>query len=82
MIFLLGPIDFGNIVMLRTGPNSCGQQNFKCFDMPLLSLGLFHDDCQTNLNMFFKPQPGLGPQCPVCAGISLRIACQGTQESG
>ena len=27
----------------RTRPNSCCQQNFKCFDMPLLSLGLFHE---------------------------------------
>ena len=44
MIFisvLLGPIDFSDIVMLRSGPNSCCQQNLKCFDMPLLSLGLF-----------------------------------------
>ena len=32
--------------------------------------------------MFFKPQPGLGPQCPICAGMLLSIACQGTQESG
>ena len=39
-------------------------------------------DCQTNLNMFFKPQPGLGPQCPICAGMLLSIACEGTQESG
>ena len=44
MIFisvLLGPINFSNIVMLCSGPNSCCQQNLKCFDMPLLSLGLF-----------------------------------------
>ena len=44
MIFisvLLGLIDFSDIVMLRGGPNSCCQQNLKCFDMPLLSLGLF-----------------------------------------
>ena len=32
--------------------------------------------------MFFKPQPGLGPQCPICADMLLSIACQGTQESG
>ena len=38
---LLGIIDFSDIVMLRSGPNSCCQQNLKCFDMPLLSLGLF-----------------------------------------
>ena len=38
---LLGLIDFSDIVMLRSGPNSCCQQNLKCFDMPLLSLGLF-----------------------------------------
>ena len=44
MIFisvLLGLMDFSDIVMLRSGPNSCCQQNLKCFDMPLLSLGLF-----------------------------------------
>ena len=44
MIFisvLLGLMDFSDIVMLRCRPNSCCQQNLKCFDMPLLSLGLF-----------------------------------------
>ena len=44
MIFisvLLGLIDFSAIVMLRSGPNSCSQQNLKCFDLPLLTLGLF-----------------------------------------
>ena len=44
MIFisvLLGLIDFSDMVMLRNGPNRCCQQNLKCFDMPLLSLGLF-----------------------------------------
>ena len=44
MIFisvLLGLIDFSDTVTLRSGPNSCCQQNLKCFDMPLLSLGLF-----------------------------------------
>ena len=44
MIFisvLSGPIDFSDKVMLHSGPNSFCQQNLKCFDMPLLSLGLF-----------------------------------------
>ena len=44
MIFisvLLGLIDFSDTVMLCSGPNSCHQQNFKYFNMPLLSLGLF-----------------------------------------
>ena len=44
MIFisvLVGLIDFSDIVMLGSGPNSCCQQNLKCFDMPLLTLGLF-----------------------------------------
>ena len=44
MIFisvLLGLIDFRDMVMLRRGPSSSCQQNLKCFDMPLLSLGLF-----------------------------------------
>ena len=26
--------------------------------------------------MFFKPQPGLGPRCPICADMLLSIACQ------
>ena len=26
--------------------------------------------------MFFKPQPGLGPQCPICADMLVSIACQ------
>ena len=38
---LLGLIDFSDVVMLRSGPNSCCQQNLKCFAMPLLSSGLF-----------------------------------------
>ena len=38
---LLGLIDFSDTVMLRSGPNSCCQQNLKRFDMPILSLGLF-----------------------------------------
>ena len=38
---LLYLIDFSDVVMLCSGPNSCCQQNLKCFDMPLLSLGLF-----------------------------------------
>ena len=38
---LSGLIDFSDTVMLGSGPNSCRQQNLKCFDMPLLSLGLF-----------------------------------------
>ena len=44
MIFisvLLGLMDFSDIVTLCNRPNSCYQQNLKCFDMPLLSLGLF-----------------------------------------
>ena len=44
MIFisvLLGLMDFSDIVMLRGRPNSCCQQNLKCFYMLLLSLGLF-----------------------------------------
>ena len=44
MIFisvLLGLMDFSDIVMLRSRPNSCCLQTLKCFDMPLLSFGLF-----------------------------------------
>ena len=36
-------MDFNDIVILCNRPNSCCQQNLKCFDMPLLSLGLFHE---------------------------------------
>ena len=42
MIFisvLSGLIDFIDIVMLRSGPSSCCQQNLECLDMPLLLLG-------------------------------------------
>ena len=42
MIFisvLLGLMGFSDIVMLRSRPNSCCQQDLKCSDMPLLSLG-------------------------------------------
>ena len=44
MIFisvLSGLMDISDIVMLHSRPNSSCQQNLKCFDMPLLSLGLF-----------------------------------------
>ena len=44
MIFisvLLGLIKISDTVMLRSGPNCCCQQHLKCFDVPLLSLGLF-----------------------------------------
>ena len=75
MIFisvLLRLIDFSDIVILCSGPNSCCQQNLKCFDMRLLSPGLFSsknsNDCQTKLNMFFEPQSS-GPKCPICAGL-------------
>ena len=43
MIFisvLLGLMNFSDIVLLRSRPNSCCQQNLKCFVMSLLSLGL------------------------------------------
>ena len=42
MIFisvLLDLMDFSDILCSR--PNGCCQQNLKCFDVPLLSLGLF-----------------------------------------
>ena len=45
MIFFIsvlsGLMDFSDIVMLRSRPTSCCQQNLKCFDMPLLSSSLF-----------------------------------------
>ena len=39
--FMLGIIDFSDIAILCSRPNSCCQQNHKCFYKPLLSLGLF-----------------------------------------
>ena len=30
--------------------------------------------------MFFKPQPGLGLQCPICADLLLSIVCQTKQD--
>ena len=44
MIFisvLLGLMDFSDIVILCSGQNSCCQQTLRCFDVPLLSFGLF-----------------------------------------
>ena len=44
MIFisvLSGAMDFGDIVILCSRPNSCCQQNPKCFDMPLFPLVCF-----------------------------------------
>ena len=41
--FMLGLMDFSDIAILCgiRRPNSCCQQNLKCFDKPLISLGLF-----------------------------------------
>ena len=44
MIFIsvmLGSMDFSDKVILCNSPNSCRQQNLRCFDIPLLFLGLF-----------------------------------------
>ena len=41
ILVLLGLMDFSDIVMLRSWPNSCCQQNLKYFGMPLSSLSLF-----------------------------------------
>ena len=44
MIFvsvLSGLMDFSYMATLCNRPNDCYQKNLKCFDMPLLSLGLF-----------------------------------------
>ena len=35
MSVLLGLMDFSDIVILCNTPNSCCEQNLKCFDMPL-----------------------------------------------
>ena len=36
-----GRLSVGMLQGVDSRPNSCCQQNLKCFDMPLLSLGLF-----------------------------------------
>ena len=38
---LLGLMDFSDLMILCSRPNSCCQQNLTCFDMPLLFLGFF-----------------------------------------
>ena len=77
----------GDITILCSRPNSCCQQNPKCFDKPhfpkvcFLLLWKSSNDCSTEINMFFKPQPGLGLQYPICADMLLSLACQRTQDS-
>ena len=39
--FMLGRVDFSDIVILCNRPNNCCQQNLKCFDDLLFSLGWF-----------------------------------------
>ena len=39
--FMLSLMDFSNIAILFCRPNSCCQQNLKCFDKSLFSSGLF-----------------------------------------
>ena len=41
MSVLLGLMNFSDIVILCNRPNSCCQQNHKCFDLSLSSSGLF-----------------------------------------
>ena len=57
--------------------------------MPELDLGIFAPPpykigsqktlYKLGLNMILKHQPGLGPQCPICAGMLLSITCWGKQ---
>ena len=39
--FMLGQVNLSDIAIPCYNPNNCCQQNFKCFDEPLFSLGLF-----------------------------------------
>ena len=39
--FMLGQVNFIDIAILCNRPKNCCQQNFKCFDEPLFSLGVF-----------------------------------------
>ena len=80
--FMLGPMDFSDTAIVCSRLNSCWQQNLLISLYNIFSLGLFLWKNSNDLNMFFKPQPGLGLKCPICAGLLLSIACQGTQGSG
>ena len=39
--FMPGQVNFSDTAILCNEPNNCCQQNVKCFDEPLFSLGLF-----------------------------------------
>ena len=39
--FMLGQVNFSDIAILCNRSNNCCQQNLKCFDEALFSLGLF-----------------------------------------
>ena len=85
--FMLGQVNFSDISILCNRPNNCCQQNLKCFDEHLFSLGLSHERATISqltiwlLDMFLNVQPGIGQQCPKCAEMVLSIAYQGKQDS-
>ena len=84
---MLCQVGFSDKAILCNRPNNCCQQNLKRFD-ELAPQVCFHERATITqltiwlVNMFFKVQPGLGPQCPKCAEMVSSIACQGKQDSG
>ena len=41
--FMPGRVNFSDKTILCNRPNNCCQQNLKCFDEPVFSLGCFHE---------------------------------------
>ena len=60
--FMLGQVNFSDITILCNTPNNC-QQNLKCFEEPLFSLGLF--SCNSNNNSV---------NCPACLICSSKFS--------
>ena len=56
---MLGQVDFSDIAILCNRPNNCCQQNLKCFDEPLFSLGLFSWKSNSNSVNY--------PACIICS---------------
>ena len=80
MIFisvLLGLIDFSDRVILCSRTIVVANKALNVLICLYYPKVCFHERVAMTvkqiLNMFFKPQPGLGPQCPICAGMLLSI---------
>ena len=66
--FMLGQVDVSDTAILCNRPNNCCQQNLKCFDEPLFSLGLFPRKTYNN-------SVNSDPACLICSSkFSLTCA--------